>query len=243
VDTAVRIEPDVTEVLSGSRSLEVSSLLLGGVPRGGVVLLSGAGGLRHVELVEAMNGLAEHGYESVAADLGEAPPAEGEDAVLQDVQTLLDRLAERGWALDQIGVVGYGSGGHAALLAASAMELGAAISVRPVPPVRLGAWPVRPVRTPWLGLFAARDDRTPATEVAALGAALAAASPVFTQVVTYPGVAGDFIHDALDSSGHAAAYDSWQRVLEWLNARVVPRPTPRARAWSERLAQRERLSV
>src|SRR4051794_9562962 len=127
VDTAVRIEPDVTEVHSGSRSLKVASVLLGGVPRGGVVLLSGAGGLRQVELVDAMNGLAEHGYESVAADLGEAPAAEGEDAVLQGVHTLLGRLAERGWALDQIGVVGYGSGGHAALLAASAMELGAAI--------------------------------------------------------------------------------------------------------------------
>ncbi|MBB3082376.1 dienelactone hydrolase family protein [Geodermatophilus sabuli] len=238
--TAVRIEPDVTEVPSGGRSLEVATVALGGVPRGAVVLLSGAGGLRHVEVVDAMNELAEHGYESVAADLG---PAEDDDAALEHLRTLLDRLAARGWDLDQIGVVGYGSGGRVALLAAAAMELGAAVSVRPVLPAGLDARPVDPVRTAWLGLFGALDERTPPGSLAAFGAALAASSPVFTQVVSYPGVTGEFVHDGLHPLTHAAAYDSWQRTVEWLNARVVPRPTPLARAWHERLAHRERLSA
>lgn len=239
--TAVRIEPDVTVIPSGSRTLEVASVFLGGVPRGGVVLLSGDGGLRHAEVVDAMNGLAEHGYESVAADLGGTAAGHDEGGVLDDVQALVDRLGERGWTPEQIGVVGYGRGGHAALEAATAMELGAAVSVHPLPPNALRTRPVRPVRTPWLGLYAARDERTPPAEVAAFRAALAAVSPVFTEVVTYPGVDGEFVHDGLDSSIHAAAFDSWQRLVEWLNARVVPRPTPLALAWSERLARRERL--
>jgi carboxymethylenebutenolidase len=242
VATAVRIEPDVTEVPSGGRTLGVATVALGGVPRGAVVLLSGAGGLRHVEVVDAVNELAEHGYESVAADLG-PDPAEDDGVALEHLRTLLDRLAARGWDLDQIGVVGYGSGGRAALLAAAAMELGAAVSVRPVLPAGLGARPVDPLRTPWLGLFGALDERTPPGSVAGFGEALAAGSPVFTQVVSYPGVTGEFVHDGLHPLTHAAAYDSWQRTVEWLNARVVPRPTPLARAWNERRAHRERLSA
>jgi carboxymethylenebutenolidase len=188
-----------------------------------------------------MNDLAEHGYESVAADLG-PDTAEDDGAALGHLRTLLDRLAARGWDLDQIGVVGYGSGGRAALLAAAAMELGAAVSVRPVLPAGLDARAVGPVRTPWLGLFGALDER-PKGSVAAFDAALAASSPVFTQVVVYPGVTGEFVHDGLHPLTHAAAYDSWQRTVEWLNARVVPRPTPLARAWNDRLAHRERLSA
>jgi carboxymethylenebutenolidase len=242
VATAVRIEPDVTEVSSGGRALEVATVALGGIPRGAVVLLTGAGGLRRVEVVDAMNFLAEHGYESVAADLG-PDSVESDGMALQHVRTLLDLLAARGWDLDQIGLIGFGSGGYAALLAAASVELGAAVSIRADLPAGDGARSVGPVRTPWLGLFGALDEETTPGAVAAFGTALAACSPVFTQVVSYPGVTGDFVHDGINPLTHAAAYDSWQRTVEWLNARVVPRPTPLARAWSERLAQRQRLSV
>jgi carboxymethylenebutenolidase len=243
VSTAVRIEPEVARVRSGPRDLEVASISLGGVPRGAVVLLTGAGGLQHMELVDAMNGLAEHGYESVAAEVGPTPESEGDEVVLGHLRTLLDRLEGRDWSLDQVGVVGYGYGGYAALLAAASLTLGASISVDPVPTGTVRHRPVPSVRTPWLGMFGDSDGELGAGEVAAFGAAIAARSPVFTQVVSYPGVGRELVHDGMDALGHAAAYDSRQRVVEWFNARVVPRPTPLARAWAERRATRSRLSA
>jgi carboxymethylenebutenolidase len=243
VSTAVRIEPEVVRVPSGRRDLEVASVFLGGVPRGGVALLTGAGGLQHMELVDAMNRLAEHGYESVAAEVGSTPEDEGDEVVLGHLRTLVARLEGRHWSLDQIGVVGYGYGGHVALLAATSMALGAGVSVNAIPTDAVRRRPAPSVCTPWLGMFGDRAGDFAPGETAAFGAAIAATSPVFTQVVTYPGVGAELVHDGTDALGHAAAYDSWQRIVEWLNARVVPRPTPLARAWAERRATRARQSA
>jgi carboxymethylenebutenolidase len=208
-----------------------------------VVVLTGAGGLQPMGLVDVMNGLAEHGYESVAAEVGPTPETEGDAVVLGHLRTLVARLERRDWALDQIGVVGYGYGGHVALLAATSMALGAGVSVNAIPTDAVRRRPAPSVCTPWLGMFGDRAGDFAPGETAAFGAAIAATSPVFTQVVTYPGVGAELVHDGTDALGHAAAYDSWQRIVEWLNARVVPRPTPLARAWAERRATRARQSA
>ena len=59
-------------------------------------------------------------------------------------------------------------------------------------------------------------------------------APAFTQLVVYPGVGPDFHRDAAPALVHAAAFDCWQRVVEWLNVRVSPRPTPYAELWELR---------
>jgi carboxymethylenebutenolidase len=238
MDAAVRVRPDLSDLPSGGGTVRVAELYLGGVPRGAVILLCSPGALT-ADAIEGMNGLAEHGYESIAADL--AHNATSDDTSLHDVQTLIDRLAGRGWSSEQIGVVGYGFGGRVALLAASEFALGAAISIDPsgVAASTDGGLsplvdPGRGVRTSWLGMFGELDRHSPTASVAALGRSLRALSPVFTQIVSYPGVSGDFYRNSLESIAHAAAFDSWQRVIEWLNARVVPRPTPLAEAWRAR---------
>ena len=186
----------------------------------------------------ALNRLAEQGYESVAVGVpadGAGQDGAGDDALLDAVTAALDRLALRGWTTEQVGVIGYGAGGRAAVVAASTMGLGAAVSIAPT-------WPGDParalddlargahtLRVPWLGMFAGAD--APAEALEALGAALDARSPVFAQLVVYPAVSGAFHRDSAHAEVHAAAFDSWQRTVEWLNQRVVPRPTPLAQAW------------
>jgi carboxymethylenebutenolidase len=238
MDAAVRVQPALSDLPSGEGTVRVGELYLGRVPRGAVILLCSSGALT-ADAFEGMNGLAEHGYESIAADLADS--ATSDETSLHDVRTLVDRLAGRGWSSDQIGVVGYGFGGRIALLAASELALGAAISIDPsgvaapvgsTRPALVDAG--RGVRTPWLGMFGDLDAQTSTASVAALGRSLRSLSPVFTQIVSYPGVSGDFYRNAIESIAHAAAFDSWQRVIEWLNARVVPRPTPLAEAWRTR---------
>jgi carboxymethylenebutenolidase len=131
-------------------------------------------------------------------------------------------------------VVGYGTGGPAALAAAIRHTLGAAVTVAPrwrlgsgTPNASLAAQ----LRTPWLGLIAENDADAAPGPLEALADAMSKYSPVYTRLVVYPGYSGPVHHDRGDTAGHAAAFDSWQRTLEWLELRVVPRPTPLAQAW------------
>jgi carboxymethylenebutenolidase len=244
VHPAIRIKPSVAELRSRRGPITVAELYLGGVPRGAAVLLC-AWGAEETDTAELMNRLAEHGYESVAADIARGADADGaplsDDGLVSDVLTLLDRLALRGWAHEQIGVVGYGLGGRAALLAASECTLGAAVSVNPSGvatatgerlPTLLDS--PRGVRTPWLGMFGDRGEQAGRAAAGRLGSALDKLSPVYTQLVVYRGVAGDFYRDSPESAAHTAAFDCWQRIVEWLNLRVVPRLTPLAEAWRRR---------
>jgi carboxymethylenebutenolidase len=215
-----RIVPSTGEIESPRGALRVAEIRLGGVPRGAAIVLCDAGALDR-DAADAMNGLAEHGYESIAADLTRTGPVTDDDA-LRDVGLVLDHLGERGWSAEQIGLVGYGFGGGIALLAAAEFGLGAAVSVAPV-----GAPEPLPVRTPWLGIF---GDGGPWS----LGETLASRSPVYTELVSYPGVTGEFYRGSSEAPAHAASFDSWQRTVEWLNLRVVPRLTPLAEAWRMR---------
>jgi len=242
VGTAVHIEPQRSEITSGGRCIPVASVLLGGIPRGAVILLSSAGASAH-DAADTMNRLAEHGYESVAADLGSVTPRRtgpGHADELADVEALAAMLSERGWSKEQIGLVGYGYGGRIALLASAAAVYGAAVSIEPTGVEELAASPDRigggrGVLTPWLGMFSDMDEADRTQSLQTLEYWLWSYSAAYTQIVTYPGVTPAFYQDSREAISHAAAFDSWQRVIEWLNLRVIPKPTPLAEAWRARV--------
>jgi carboxymethylenebutenolidase len=156
------------------------------------------------------------------------------------LRDLVTHVGLRGWDQEQIGIVGYGFGGRVALLAAAELNVGAAVSVSPDGVTRAADTrpalmdTARPVVTPWLGMFGANDEAAPRHAILALADRLTEPSPAYTEFVTYPGVVGDFFYESAEVLGSAAMFDSWQRVIEWLNLRVVPRPSPYAEIWSLR---------
>ncbi|MCJ0949860.1 dienelactone hydrolase family protein (plasmid) [Rhodococcus erythropolis] len=239
MSTAVpMITPTYTDVTAVGGVWQIAQINLPGTPRGAVILLCEPDGLGD-QSVELMNRLAEHGYESLAANVTAIDPELlSDDRALAVLRAFVAHLGARGWREEQIGVVGYGFGGRIALRAAADLDLGAAISVSPVGmtrgncvrPALLHA--ARPVSTPWLGMFGADDEAAPAEAVRLLAERLTDPSPAYTQLVTYPGVDGDFFRESADALGHAAMFDSWQRIIEWFNLRVVPRSSPYAEIWS-----------
>jgi len=238
--SAVRIRPRVDAVDSELGPVSIAQLDLGGIPRGAVLLL-GSGGAFESEAAQHLNELAAHGYEGVAADLD---AVDGTDEQLVGVVgSLLDHLRRRDWQSEQIGLIGYGLGGRLALLASARFGLGAAVSVSPtdmtagdqhLSPAVGALAPV--VRTPWLGMLGEDDPAVPAATCEELDTALRLESPVYTQLVRYPGVGDTFYRPSSESIEIAASYDHWQRTIEWLNLRVQPRLTPLAIAWHERHA-------
>ena len=234
MDNVLRIRPSMGQVVYGDAGIPVADIELGGVPRGAVLILCEAGELESTA-DDIANRFAQHGYESTTADLDAALTA-GDDATTGAIGVLLEHVSRRGWTPDQVGVVGYGPAARGALLAALTLPVGAAVSATErlddVVPAT-GAHSLAVV-VPWLGMFAADALDVAAPRVAAFGAQVDAASPAFTTVLAYPHVSGQFYRHSREPSEHAAAFDSWQRTLEWLNLRVVPRPTPLAQAWRER---------
>lgn len=229
----VRIDPKVSDVVIADVEITVSTIELGGVPRGAVVVVAGPDGLGPVEAVDIMNSLAQHGYESVLAQVDPATTTVPDDAALEIVEHLVERLGERGWEHEQVAVIGYGHGARSAMLAASRHELGAAISVPRDGTTLLSPDAVTSMRTPWLGMVGLGTGSRLPDELEAFRKQLSASSREHTSLVGYPG-APHCLRDETDPQVHAASFDSWQRTAEWLNTRVVPRPTPLAVAWQER---------
>ncbi|MDQ6522947.1 dienelactone hydrolase family protein [Nocardioides sp. LHD-245] len=223
-----RIEPVRSRAELRVGSVPTAEVRLFGLPRGAALLLCERGGL-DTQAPELMNALAEHGYESLAVDLAELDL--DDQGLLTAVHGLLGVLGEQGWSHDQIGVVGYGLGGRAALVAACDLVLGATVSLSPRAALEVDD-PL--VRSPWLAMFGEHDPDMPPAAVAELERR-AAPAPEYAHLVVYPGVGADFFRASAGSLGHAAAFDSWQRVVEWLNIRVVPRPSPYAERWADRL--------
>jgi carboxymethylenebutenolidase len=238
MSTAIpRITPTRMDVVVAGVALRVAQINLPGIPRGAVILLGEVDRMGD-QAVDLMNGLAEHGYESIAADLTAIDRELDDDRAIGALHDLVAHLATREWHEQQVGVVGYGVGGRIALRAAAELNLGAAVSISPDGVTRDSAHrpalvdSVRPVSTPWLGMFGADDADAPRKAIARLADRLTDPSPAYTELVTYPGVDGDFFHESAEALGHAAMFDAWQRVIEWLNLRVVPRPSPYAEIWS-----------
>ncbi|MET8427909.1 dienelactone hydrolase family protein [Nocardia sp. NPDC004860] len=229
MNDTVLIPPARSTVAVATATVPVLEISLGSIPQGFVLVLCDRGGLdRDADVV--MNLLAEHGYESLAVEAGPARVRP---------ELLVECAAERGWADEQIGMVGLGSGGRAVLSAAAEFRFGAAVSMSPTvdpdtgSPASLADFEGA-MRTPWLGLFGAVDPDVAIADVDALANRLRTGSEVFTHTVIYPGVGRDFYRGGSTGLGYAASYDGWQRTIEWLVARVAPRLTPRAERWSRR---------
>ena len=221
-DDLVRIMPERLTLPTDRGPRSIDQIGLGGTPHGVVVLIEDTHDLGW--RVESMNVLAQHGYESVAV----TPDLAGHGWT-----PIADHLAARGWAAEQTAVLGIGAGGDVALQIALEVQLAAAISVS-AHLTSVDAHFGKPLRAPWLGLFGDLDPIALADDTGDLGARLRSTSDVFSQVVRYPGVGADFYRRSSDGLSYAASYDAWQRVLEWLDARVAPRLTPLALAWRER---------
>lgn len=225
MDTVIRIRPEVSKLRYAAGAVSIAEIDLGGTPRGAALVLCDTGQLEAVA-ADVLNGLAEHGYSAIAA---EADPA-GTAGPGPRAAALIDHLRARGRPDQQIGVLGYGSGAATALAIAAEVEVGAVVSLAaaalPPPP---GA-PI--LRAPWLGLFSRPGEHAPALRTWLAGQA------VYSRVVTYPGTSGSPSRSTGRHGGHAAAFDSWQRSIEWLNLRVEPCPTPLARSWAVRHADR-----
>lgn len=226
----VRIDPEVSTATVAGVEVRISSLSLGGVPRGAAVLVAGPDGLNTVQAVDTMNALAQHGYESVMAEPGGSVD---DDVARALVRHLVERVAVRGWTQDQTGVIGYGQGARVALIAATEEAFGAAISLPRDAREIAGPARIRALRTPWLCLTGSGQDDGVAEELSAYGDAVRAASTEHTAVVSYPGVE-HCLDDSVEPLVHQAAFDSWQRTAEWLNIHVAPRPTPLVQAWEDR---------
>ena len=229
MDEVFRIRPSIGQIAHGDLAIPVADIALGGVPRGAVLILCEPDELE-LTSDDIGNRFAEHGYESTTADLAVASGRD--DTTAHAVGTLLDYVARRGWSPDQVGVVGYGRAGRAALLAAASYPVGAAVTAatRFDDVVPAGTSDVA-VSAPWLGMFAADAPESEPRRISSFAEKIDEASPVYTRVLAYPHVAGPFYRDSREPWEHAASFDSWQRTLEWLNLRVVPRLTPLAQAW------------
>jgi carboxymethylenebutenolidase len=239
----------VERKIEGRRgALQIAEVRLGGLPRGAVVVLWDAGGPGGLGR-DVQDDLAGSGYESVAADLTGPEPygTISDEDLIGEVDALFERHIRQGWSMDQIAVVGFGLGGRTALvLAAARPALGAAVSfapsglLRPLSdtlPALEGS--VTAVSTPWLGLFGWADVDSPPVEVGRFGRALRAASPVHCEVVGYRGADRSFYRGTGTAIVCDAAFDAWQRAVEWLDRRVVPRPSTFAEAWSRAQSVRD----
>jgi len=231
----VLIRPTQSVLGLHGRNFPTLEISLGGTPNGLVLLACDRGDLLG-GTTEIMNRLAEHGYESLAAEV----PREEAGATLD---VLFTRAEERGWTAEQTGMVGWGSGGRIVLDATAERAFGAAVSLSPAlrsvdsgNAVGLEEFSGR-VATPWLGMFGADDPTAPESSVANLRAVLGTGSDVHTATVIYPGVGDGFYRHGNDGIGYAAWYDGWQRTLEWLEARIAPRLTPFAQQWRQRRIQ------
>jgi carboxymethylenebutenolidase len=214
-----------------TRTVPIAEISLGAFPRGAVLIVCDVDSFD--EIGEPMNALAEHGYETLAT----AEPGCNADAD-RAIDVLLDRLGQSGWELEQIGIIGYGRGAWGALRAAARHTLGAAVSVADLP--TLGLLPpiaqaVATLSTPWLGLTRAPVDDAAVAVLEQVDRIRTTRARVYTEVIGYEGVSARFHQNTAVTSAHAVAFDSWQRTLEWLNNRVVPRLTPASLAWRSRL--------
>ena len=213
-----------------------------GEARGAVVVAQEAFGVNpHIENVTGR--LAAAGYRAVAPHLfhrtGDPvigygdydqlmPHFQGLSAagILNDVDAALAYLGEAGFGPSRIGVVGFCMGGTVAFLTAVERPVGAAVTFygSGIAQGRFGMAPqlelAGGLQTPWLGLYGDEDKGIPIEDVEALRIA-AAAAPVDTDVVRYPGAGHGFHCDARPDYNEAAATDAWQRTLAWFAAHLA----------------------
>ncbi|HEX6310393.1 MAG TPA: dienelactone hydrolase family protein [Acidimicrobiia bacterium] len=217
--------------------------------RGGVVVIQEAFGVNaHIE--DVTRRFASAGYHALAphvfhrseawrsgdgcAPYGDfskvIPLYEGltDEGIIADVDATLDHLRAGGSEVSQIGIVGFCFGGRVAFLVALERRLGAAVSFYGggIVTQRFPQFPsliqrTDHLQTPWLGLFGARDESIPMTDVEELKGALTTA-PVGNEVVVYSDAGHGFYCDERDAFHEESAEDGWHRTLEWFDAHLAP---------------------
>ncbi|WP_245551895.1 dienelactone hydrolase family protein [Gordonia aichiensis] len=226
------IEPTSSVLIVNGGDLPVREIALGAAPNGLVIVVLEPGMIDRYA-TEIMNRLAENGYESLATE--RMSGCHG---------AILDHAESRGWSPEQLGMIGIGLGGQQVLEAATTLKVGAAVSLSATSPTGssegiLDSCAHDSLSTPWLGMFGKDDPGAGRSVLADLAQRLDAGSMIHAEIVSYDGVGRDFYqaadHGAL---GYGAWYDSWQRTIEWLGARVAPRLTAHALEWRRSHGQR-----
>ncbi|PRX45378.1 carboxymethylenebutenolidase [Prauserella shujinwangii] len=188
-----------------------------GSVRGGLVVLHEAEGVTDgVRLL--VSSLAGEGWLAVAPHIYELRGRLTGEDVLAATDITLAWLVDRGVQADLLGVVGFDLGGTAALVVASSRKLGAAVSVggqgisTPVSEELPALVDIAGrLTSPWLGIYGDDGGEVGEAEVERLRE-VAAAAPVPTNVVRYPGANHRFDADP------DAAEEAWQRTLDWFDA-------------------------
>jgi carboxymethylenebutenolidase len=154
-----------------------------------------------------------------------------EKGLLSDSDATIQHLTAAGFAVSQIGVLGFCMGGTVAFRVAVGYGLGAAVTLYGggILEGRFGMAPLADLapklRTPWLGLYGDRDLPTPyshgipVAEVEALRE-VASGAAVPTEVVRYPEAEHAFHCDRRPSYHAASAKDAWRRTLDWFGAHM-----------------------
>lgn len=216
-----------------------------GKPRPAVLLLADSAGVSgHVRALGER--LAAEGCVVLAPNLrhrstrglgdGQASDSGGlvEEQVLQDLRTCIAYLLARpyfGASNPRVATVGFGSGGHAAYLAACALGLRAAVCFCPTDLATKGLGTDVPTinRTPALQgrvacFFGADDASIPPGDRERIKSALDAQGPGHL-VVTYDGVGRGFFRDRRTVQDEAASNDAWVRMKAFLDRELGLRVT------------------
>jgi carboxymethylenebutenolidase len=146
-----------------------------------------------------------------------------------DLAGALTFLRDQPFVNEKLGLIGFCSGGRAALVfACSSTALTAFVNgysnniirtneVNPVPAIDR----VKDLSCPMLGLFGADDPNPSPADVQRLRQALATHGKPF-EIVTYKNAAHAFFSDTRQSYRPEACQMAWGRMLEWLSRYLKP---------------------
>ena len=231
--------PDYVELPTADGAMPSVIAVPAGVARGAVVVVQEAFGVTP-HIASICQRLADVGWLAIAPAFfhrNGSPVFEYGDyaGVLPQMQALtpagidadldasFEFLAQRGFAANRCGVVGFCMGGAVALYAGTRSPLGAAVTFygggvavgRFGLPSLIDLSPS--LRAPWLGLYGDLDKGIPVDDVEVLrSGALTAAVP--TEVVRYADADHGFHCDARSEVfNEVAAADAWSRTLAWFD--------------------------
>jgi carboxymethylenebutenolidase len=236
--------PEHIEVPTADGPMDALRAAPPGAPRGGVVVVQEAFGLTsHIGSI--CDRLAADGWTAVApalfhrtgspvlgyGDFDAIRPhfaAIGPDGLRIDLEAALDVLEADGIDRPACGMVGFCMGGSVTLWAATAMELGAAVTFYGGG-LRTGRFGFPPLidigtelRCPWQGHFGDLDTGIPVEDVEALRDAIGVAE-VEAELHRYAEAGHGFNCDDREAFEPASAALAWQRTLDWFG-RHLHRP-------------------
>ena len=162
--------------------------------------------------------------ELIANVVSKAPDA----VVMTDLDACVAWAGKNGGNTSRLAITGFCWGGRISwLYAAHNQKLSAAVAwygkVDGMPTALQPAYPidlVEKIKAPVLGLYGAKDQGIPLTDVEAMKLALEKQGSK-SQIYVYPGVGHAFHADYRSSYSKAEAEDGWKRLLAWFKANGV----------------------